>query len=763
MRVTHFLVTKTVLLACCAALTSACGLYSEDSLSDSRVTSTIDAGVLVAAIDATMNAPGIDANIVAPAVDANVIAPAIDAAPKLPSTDAQPQITVVDAAVQNQPALDAATPPNLPPPPSDAATPPSADATSGSPVLPPPQLDAGVADATPADAAPAAPSLHVTWTHTDIAYPEPSIFSSMAFDQAHSEMVLVTGMGGGAGDTWTWDGTKWTFYDTAAVIGNRYVSAMAYDEARGQVIMFGGYSSAVDNDTWAWDGSAWNKLSPANSPPARTSHTMVYDRAHQQIVMFGGNGTSSINQGLLNDTWLWDGTNWTQASPTTSPSARTEQSMAWDDAHQCVLMFGGITGGPSFNIGSSETWTWDGSNWTLASPSFSPPPISQAPMVYDPNSTQVVLFSGWLNGYGFVTGPWTWDGSNWTQWSNPSNVAPPGSFANGAAYDGNTKQIQIYGGYIPYPTTFFSDQLWAWQASGWSLTTNPTEPFSTYSGNLAYDHTRDQLVAWGGYGPNGECLRDTGTWDGISWTMHANTTAPLNGYCFNGAMVDDQTSEAIVAFGGFGGNTNNVYGNTWTWDGAQWTDAAPATNPPAREDHMMAYDANHGLVVMFGGNDGTGTHLGDTWTWDGVDWTQQNPEHSPSARYWSTMAYDEATQTVVLFGGNSQAGDLNDTWTWDGTDWTQQSPSSSPGSSERGASVYDPDLQKVIMLGGTDGGFNEMWLWDGSNWTQGPSMPFGSMFANVAFDDLTDSVEVTGAFTGQSNLRGVQHMQAIVE
>ena len=45
------------------------------------------------------------------------------------------------------------------------------------------------------------------------------------------------------------------------------------------------------------------------------------------LVLFGGTfgGTLSTN---FNDTWVWDGTNWTQKSPITSPPGRFWHAMA---------------------------------------------------------------------------------------------------------------------------------------------------------------------------------------------------------------------------------------------------------------------------------------------------------------------------------------------------------------------------------------------------------------------------------------------------
>ncbi len=75
-----------------------------------------------------------------------------------------------------------------------------------------------------------------------------------------------------------------------------YYAAMAYDSAHSQVVLFGGIDSSVlsssfptySNETWTWDGSTWTKQSPANNPPARCCFGMAYDAARGQVVIFGG-------------------------------------------------------------------------------------------------------------------------------------------------------------------------------------------------------------------------------------------------------------------------------------------------------------------------------------------------------------------------------------------------------------------------------------------------------------------------------------------
>src|SRR5438874_3914689 len=70
-----------------------------------------------------------------------------------------------------------------------------------------------------------------------------------------------------------------------------------------------------------------------------------------------------------------------------------------------------------------------------------------------------------------------------------------------------------------------------------------------------------------------------------------------------------------------------LFGDTWEWDGTDWIQKTPATSPPPRECHAMAYDSTRERVVLFGGTDGSG-FLGDTWEWDGTDWIQKTPATS---------------------------------------------------------------------------------------------------------------------------------------
>src|SRR5882724_10326970 len=68
-----------------------------------------------------------------------------------------------------------------------------------------------------------------------------------------------------------------------------------------------------------------------------------------------------------------------------------------------VVMFGGLNLGPTspggflsffeFNV-LGDTWIWDGDDWAQATPSASPPARYAASMAYDPDTGSAVLFGG---------------------------------------------------------------------------------------------------------------------------------------------------------------------------------------------------------------------------------------------------------------------------------------------------------------------------------------------------------------------------------
>jgi hypothetical protein len=239
----------------------------------------------------------------------------------------------------------------------------------------------------------------IAWTHACATAPcatltpAPRSGHAMAFDRAHGVTILFGGQGDGAllDDTWAWDGAAWREVCAGACAhpSARFGHAMAYDGARGRVVLFGGASCLASvctdlGDTWEWDGTRWAFASSAG--PQRSNHAMMFDDALGASVVFGG-----AHEGLLGDTWTWDGAQWRQASTTTGPGRRASAALAYDRARRRGALFGG-------GDATSTVWDWDGAAWSPLASTVDPGPRSSLAIIYDEARRRVVLFGGYGDG-----------------------------------------------------------------------------------------------------------------------------------------------------------------------------------------------------------------------------------------------------------------------------------------------------------------------------------------------------------------------------
>ena len=96
-----------------------------------------------------------------------------------------------------------------------------------------------------------------------------------------------------------------------------------------------------------------------------------------------------------------------------------------------------------------------------------------------------------------------------------------------------------------------------------------------------------------------------------------------------------------------------------------------APGPARRSGFSMAYMEREGRTLLFGGEsyeDGHSVRYADTWTWDGAQWTDLHAG-GPSPRSAASMAYDPLRDVILLYGGHASDGRPTDTWQWDGREW----------------------------------------------------------------------------------------------
>ena len=205
------------------------------------------------------------------------------------------------------------------------------------------------------------------WSQVTSDLPSALGYRGVAADLARGQLVAFGGLNSGAGATREmslYSGTTWTNASVPA-ISARTAPALAYDARRAQVVLFGGRNPGAAlgqfiDDTWVWDGGAWNAATPSVRPPPRWLHAMAYDVARGRVVMFGGDMF-----GARDDTWEWDGQNWQEIVPAARPPARAGHAMFYDPLRGRVVLSGGWSG--SFQV-YDDTWEWTGTTWITGGP-----------------------------------------------------------------------------------------------------------------------------------------------------------------------------------------------------------------------------------------------------------------------------------------------------------------------------------------------------------------------------------------------------------
>jgi len=330
---------------------------------------------------------------------------------------------------------------------------------------------------------------------------------------------------------------NWMQASTTQAPPGRAYAAMSYDSARSRTVLFGGSSNPSPSsnlaDTWEWNGTNWTQRAPSTSPPGLVAAAMVYDSGRSRSVLFGGGSTQGT---VTNATWEWDGTTWTQRSPLASPAGRLWHAMAFDSVRGVTVLFGG--NGQGVDLG--DTWVFDGTNWTQRFPTSSPSPRFGHAMAFDSIRQRVVLFGGRSNGVRLAD-TWEWDGSNWSQISPSSTPFP--RFWHTMVFDSARGKTVMFGGDHVSPNRLGPiNDTWEWDGNTWTQDLTSAAPSPRAGQSMAYDSGRRRTIVFGGTdeGFPGVFYNDTwelGTTDtdlalsGVPTDITISATSP------NGAVV----------------------------------------------------------------------------------------------------------------------------------------------------------------------------------------------------------------------------------
>jgi hypothetical protein len=159
--------------------------------------------------------------------------------------------------------------------------------------------------------------------------------------------------------------------------------------------------------------------------------------------------------------------------------------------------------------------------------------------------------------------------------------------------------------------------------------------------------------------------------------------------------------------------------------------ATSAVRPAARRDHSLTFDADRGLVYLFGGR-AQGNALDDLWTFDlaTAAWSEVSLAGAkPHARFGHNAVYDGVQRRLVVAMGQAGSTFFNDVWAYDPATsaWLELGA----GSVERPAvrygagGAYDSGANRFLVSHGfTDQGrFDDTWVFDLATeaWSQIPT------------------------------------------
>jgi hypothetical protein len=146
--------------------------------------------------------------------------------------------------------------------------------------------------------------------------PPPRHQAAYAYDKSMGRLLLFGGWGhferaegGLLGDTWAFDSSTntWTELEPAKSPGDRAWATMAYDDAAGRMILFGGFAGKLHADIWSYDSAqnTWTRLRTAGSPGPRGGASMFYDATLHRLVITGGHDMGPPGTPMLPDCWAF--------------------------------------------------------------------------------------------------------------------------------------------------------------------------------------------------------------------------------------------------------------------------------------------------------------------------------------------------------------------------------------------------------------------------------------------------------------------------
>ncbi len=277
---------------------------------------------------------------------------------------------------------------------------------------------------------------HAQWTLVASNGPRSRSGHALTIDTLRGRVTMFGGNGSGPmSDTWDWNGTVWTQRSTGVIPARQQMSAALEPLSSGFLIYGGNDSNAASpifNETWVLIGNSWQRRGTPLSPPRVYDYAIAADLARGNIVLFGGFSSQNAPGDAKAETWLYKNGQWSRG-PVGGPIARAE-------FRKRVVLFGGTTGGVALN----DTWEWDGVSWSPV-PAPGPSRRSHATLAYHGRARTLVLFGGKEISGNRLNDTWTWNGTNWVPLN--LTPAPSPRWGHAMTQTVNRQGVLLWGGY----------------------------------------------------------------------------------------------------------------------------------------------------------------------------------------------------------------------------------------------------------------------------------------------------------------------------
>jgi len=480
-------------------------------------------------------------------------------------------------------------------------------------------------------------------------------------------------------------------------------ACMTYDPIRERCVMFGGVcvkgSRVMLRETREWDGERWHVMRPLESPPARSSARMAFDYVRGTVLLFGGRSYDPFV--LYDDLWEYDGTTWKEIPCISSswPRPRRCVYLETDPVRRRVVLFGGDDGLTPFD----DTWEWDGANWTLMNPTIKPGASADGTSAYA-TATGKVMIAGLATAGQFL---WEWDGAVWT--SRTSTLGSPAMSGVLFATPGNGRVVLWRWRDVPAqaPITAFFNDMWEFDGTVWTTVPGRRKPGWRPAG-MACPFPPRRTVLWA----NGEMAyprwtvvpcaagtdpaeRDEDYWVYEKRDWRRIAVDYLDSLDVASACFDPVHDRCVMVIDeGYSGNiTPGPELQTWVLEGETFRRLPLASNPPSRLGPVLAFFPPLGRVVMAGGDLGVVNPLDETLVFDGTRWVV-DPGPAPPIRA-GAMVFDGARGQLIR-----SIGYTPDLYAWSGNGWHEWTAGRMPAVPV-GRFGYDPARQRLVFFGDT--------------------------------------------------------------